>query len=344
MHVLAAGSAVDPALSNLSDNLVLGMILVYAVALFLFVFEAAYGRRQSLTGTRLVAVGASEAENSDLKVSLREQEPEAKASRHVVGKIGMAVTAVGLLLNLAQIVTRGLAVGRWPWGNMFEFVIAICLCGVAAFLFAALRYRAHYLGAFVLVRCCCSVSRCVGCTRERPRGPGAGLLLDRYPRFRAHPGDRGVHGVRVRDDHLFAGATHRSQAGARPAGERDRRQAAQRGTADRIAHRMIVLAFPLWTFGVIAGAIWADEAWAATGAGTPRSVVLHHPDRTPPTSTRVPQRLAGPESRVDQPHRLRLSAVQLLWGELPVQRIAQLRLTGSGGLGCRGAHGRASAE
>ncbi len=78
MHVLAAGSAVDPALSNLSDNLVLGMILVYAVALFLFVFEAAYGRRQSLTGTRLVAVGASEAENSDLKVSLREQEPRPK--------------------------------------------------------------------------------------------------------------------------------------------------------------------------------------------------------------------------------------------------------------------------
>lgn len=118
MHVLAADSAVDPVLSNISDNLVLGMILVYAVALFLFVFEAAYGRRESVDrGTRLVAVGASEGESSGVKVNLRQREPEAKASRHVFGKIGMAVTMVGLILNLAQIVSRGpgsgtLAVGQ----------------------------------------------------------------------------------------------------------------------------------------------------------------------------------------------------------------------------------------
>ena len=30
---------------------------------------------------------------------------------------------------------------------------------------------------------------------------------------------------------------------------------------DQIAYRTVVFAFPIWTFGIMAGAIWADEAW-----------------------------------------------------------------------------------
>jgi cytochrome c-type biogenesis protein CcsB len=30
---------------------------------------------------------------------------------------------------------------------------------------------------------------------------------------------------------------------------------------DRVAYRVIAFAFPIWTFAVIAGAIWAQEAW-----------------------------------------------------------------------------------
>jgi cytochrome c-type biogenesis protein CcsB len=30
---------------------------------------------------------------------------------------------------------------------------------------------------------------------------------------------------------------------------------------DRLAYRMIAFAFPIWTFGIITGAIWAESAW-----------------------------------------------------------------------------------
>jgi cytochrome c-type biogenesis protein CcsB len=30
---------------------------------------------------------------------------------------------------------------------------------------------------------------------------------------------------------------------------------------DRLAYRSILFAFPVWTFGIMAGAIWADNAW-----------------------------------------------------------------------------------
>ena len=45
-------------------------------------------------------------------------------------------------------------------------------------------------------------------------------------------------------------------------------ETAQRGalppasTLDRLAYRFIAFGFPIWTFGVICGAIWAQEAWA----------------------------------------------------------------------------------
>jgi cytochrome c-type biogenesis protein CcsB len=32
-------------------------------------------------------------------------------------------------------------------------------------------------------------------------------------------------------------------------------------TLDRLAYRLIAFGFPVWTFGVICGAIWAQDAW-----------------------------------------------------------------------------------
>jgi cytochrome c-type biogenesis protein CcsB len=31
---------------------------------------------------------------------------------------------------------------------------------------------------------------------------------------------------------------------------------------DRLAYRIITFAFPVWTFAIIAGAIWAEQAWS----------------------------------------------------------------------------------
>ena len=44
-------------------------------------------------------------------------------------------------------------------------------------------------------------------------------------------------------------------------------------TLDRIAYRTTIFGFPVFGFGVIFGAIWAEEAWVATGAGTLKETV-----------------------------------------------------------------------
>ncbi|HXT92203.1 MAG TPA: hypothetical protein VN714_23460 [Trebonia sp.] len=40
------------------------------------------------------------------------------------GRAAVALSAVGMLAHLGAVVTRGLAVHRAPWGNMYEFITA----------------------------------------------------------------------------------------------------------------------------------------------------------------------------------------------------------------------------
>jgi len=54
-----------------------------------------------------------------------------------------------------------------------------------------------------------------------------------------------------RADEPVGGAARRGRGGWLPAA----------ATLDRLAYRTIAFAFPVWTFAVISGAIWAQEAW-----------------------------------------------------------------------------------
>ena len=44
-------------------------------------------------------------------------------------------------------------------------------------------------------------------------------------------------------------------------------------TLDRLAYRTTVVAFPLYTFGVVAGAIWAEAAWGRFWGWDPKETV-----------------------------------------------------------------------
>ncbi|MET9713776.1 c-type cytochrome biogenesis protein CcsB, partial [Nocardiopsis alba] len=150
-YTLAA--PVNESMASLSDTLVIAMIVTYAAALFLFAIEAAYGNRTRLKAGRLMPVGAGtvEGRDDDIEVNVRTEEKEAKASQNILGTIALGVTTLGFLMGVAQIIARGVAAGRWPWGNMFEFIVALCLVAVGSLLYASWRYQARFLGAFVLV-------------------------------------------------------------------------------------------------------------------------------------------------------------------------------------------------
>src|SRR6266550_8987322 len=68
------------------------------------------------------------------------------------GRAGLAVTVAGLAANAGCALTRGLAAGRVPWGNMYEFSVMLGGIIVAGFLVWAFRRpEVRPLGAFFLV-------------------------------------------------------------------------------------------------------------------------------------------------------------------------------------------------
>ncbi|MFC3994557.1 c-type cytochrome biogenesis protein CcsB [Nocardiopsis sediminis] len=273
-------------MASISDGLIIAMIVAYALALFLFAIEAAFGRRERLRGSRLVAVGASTGAvpaagasgtvdlDDDMTVNVRHNEPEASASRHVVGVVALVVTGLAFLLNAGQIVTRGLAADRWPWGNMFEFVVAICLCTVGAFLFAAVRYQARFLGTFVLV----PVVLLLGIAARwlySEAGPVVPALHSYWIAIHVSAAILATGGFLVSGSAAVTYLVAKRTELKRAAGETVAGIAAKLPSPellDRVSHRFILFAFPLWTFGIIAGAVWADEAWGRFWGWDPKEV------------------------------------------------------------------------
>src|SRR6478736_5066542 len=69
--------------------------------------------------------------------------------RLVWARIGTSLTVLAFLFHVAGDVTRGLASGRVPWSNMYEFALTGTMLMVAVYLVVLFRYDLRFLGAFI---------------------------------------------------------------------------------------------------------------------------------------------------------------------------------------------------
>jgi cytochrome c-type biogenesis protein CcsB len=175
------------------------------------------------------------------------------------GRMGVSLTVLGAALHLSMLVVRGVAAGRPPWGNMYEFVAAVTLVGVLAWLVVLFRRpELRRLGVFVLlpVIVLMMLGGTVLYTQTAPVVPAL------------HSYWLAIHvtaAVISSGILLFAGVASvlyllRSvhDANGRLAWTAKLPGA---DVLDRVAYRATAVAFPIWTFAVIAGAIWAEAAW-----------------------------------------------------------------------------------
>jgi cytochrome c-type biogenesis protein CcsB len=190
-------------------------------------------------------------------------------------RAALVLTVLGLITHILGILTRGLSEHRVPWGNMYEFVTAITCAAVIAFLLMCIRFRIYSVGLFFLAPIVLALGLCatVLFTAAGPLVPALHsywiwihvtamtlaiggfivaavlnvlyLLADRHAR-RSATATSGTATSGTATESGF-GAILRRLPGA--------------DALDRLSYRTVIFAFPIWTFGVIAGAIWADEAW-----------------------------------------------------------------------------------
>jgi cytochrome c-type biogenesis protein CcsB len=240
---------VDQSLADLSDTLFSIAVALYSVAVVAFSAQLAFGRRPA---RELVPAGAGAPTEAPA--------PPARSDRW--GLAGLAVTAVGAVVHAGVLVTRGMAADRLPWGNMYEFATAVVLVGVVVYLVLAVRLPAvRDIGAFVLAPVVLALVA-TGLFLYTETGPLVAALRSSWLAVHVTTAILGfgiffVSGIasvlyllRLRSDGRGA-ASEGSFLSRLP----------NAVTLDRVAHRTAVFGFPIWTFAVIAGAIWAESAW-----------------------------------------------------------------------------------
>jgi cytochrome c-type biogenesis protein CcsB len=193
--------------------------------------------------------------------SVPDLENDHVASRRVeqFGRMGVALTVIGFLLSVAGVLTRALAAQRAPWGNMFEFTITAMVFVVGVYLILVWRAGLRWLGLPVTMLA----------------AVGNGLAVTVFY-VAVAPLVPALHSVWFLI-HIVAAAI--SGAAFNVGGLMSilyliKKRAEDRGTVrgylervpdsrkiDLIAYRFLAFAFPLWTFTVVAGAIWAEYAW-----------------------------------------------------------------------------------
>jgi cytochrome c-type biogenesis protein CcsB len=264
-------SDIDIGLARYSDWAFTSSVVVLVAALLLLAVELAYNRGRKAESRELV--GATVGADSTTPGVVGEAPKRSVDER--VGKTGLALTYVGIGLLLVCIVLRGMATSRVPWGNMYEFINLTCFCGLvaAAVVLRRPQYRALWVFVLVPVLILLTVSGRWLYTNAAPVMPalqsywlpihvsvvslGSGVFLV-----------AGVASI------LFLFKMSRF---GQPDTDGPLARVVQRlpdaQTLDRIAYRTTIFAFPVFGFGVIFGAIWAEEAWGRYWGWDPKETV-----------------------------------------------------------------------
>jgi cytochrome c-type biogenesis protein CcsB len=252
-------TVVDTHLAGISNQLMLGAALVYVVAMVAYAADIAFARRPAATaadvpeGARvLVGAGGPEAPET------QEADAPADERRRIEwGRLAILMNVVGWGLHGGEIVTRGLAADRVPWGNMYEFVSAITFAAVTVYLVMLWRYKVSWLGPFLMVAVVIALGIATIWLYNDP-GPLRPALHSYWIAIHV------TAAVTATGTFTVAGVATvlymvRTKVAAKPGGILERVPGA--AALDTLAHRTIMFAFPIWTFAIIAGAIWADSAW-----------------------------------------------------------------------------------
>jgi len=229
----------DNSAAVLSNNLIYSAILLYALAFLAHAIEVAWS----------VKTPANSVKKTKLDFSRTER----------VGRLATAFMVLGFLLLLPGVIFRGISANRVPWGNMYEFSITGAVTFSGAYLFALKKYKLRWLGLPAALSTLLTLGTAVTLL-YRPSAPLMPAL--KSPWLVIHVSAAIISGGVFLLANCIAGTylilDRYEQKGVRPVWA-EKLPALE--TLDNLSYRLVALVFPLWTFSVIAGAIWAEAAW-----------------------------------------------------------------------------------
>ncbi len=215
-----------------------------------------------------------------------------------LGDAGMALVLVGWPLHFASILTRALEAGHWPLGNMYEYSTGIAFVVVTVCVVLMVRGRMRLIGLPAMIVTVALMG--VAYMLYVPPGQlvpalhsywltihvtamatssailsfsfffGMAYLARRWADHRvlavatsAAPTSVSSGGVATMTMGGGGSGARLGSAGGvrRPLATWFQRLLPNAGTLDGWSYRFVMIGFPIWTFGVICGAIWGEHAW-----------------------------------------------------------------------------------
>ena len=264
-------------MAALSDQLLIVSLLAYVAAMMCYAAEYAIGKVGAAPAAPLARMSAMAGGGATAAALPVQPEPGVVGSRGPrrgraggvwAGRIAVGATVVAAISQIGCVVTRGLAAGRVPWGNMYEFILVVSLVGVVAWLvLLARRPGLRPLGLYVTFTAVLLLGL-AGMRVYTTAGPLVPALNSYWLKIHVSTAAiasgvfllgfiaAALHLVRVRHDARAIGPG-RSPGLMTTLG----RHLPAADTLERLSFRLHAFAFPIWTFAVLAGAVWAEAAW-----------------------------------------------------------------------------------
>ena len=198
------------------------------------------------------------------------RDAEPLAARKAAG-IGWALTLLGTLLVVVGVVLRALEVHRWPLGNMYEFAVFGAMFVLLAYCAWAMRRDLRWLGLFVVT----PVLLNLGLATTVWYTDASELMPSLRSVWLAIHVTVATLSVAVFTIGFSLGVMYLIQDRLESAEHRPRSFMSRLPDAralERLTYAVHIVAFPLWTFTVIAGAIWARQAWGSYWNWDPKEV------------------------------------------------------------------------
>ena len=231
--------ALNDSLSQISLLFIYGAMLVYTVSFLSFSWQL----------TRL---------SSDKK--------KVRAGASQLERVGIALLIVADVLHGVGVILRGIAASRVPWANMYEFSITGSFIVVTIFLIALkirdIRLIAAFVSGFNLL--ILGVATTIFYVRVAPLPPAlqsywlvihvlVAVLATAFFNIAAALSIAYIFKTAkwVEKSKLKLVGAMRRILGLFPNEEK----------LERLSYRFNIIGFILWTFTLIAGAIWAERAW-----------------------------------------------------------------------------------
>jgi cytochrome c-type biogenesis protein CcsB len=229
----------------LSNYAIYSAMALFTLAFLSHAFETAWAVR--------TPTAASETEGNLLKKTFDSSRTQ-KAMR-----IATAMMILGFIFLLVGVVTRGISAGRVPWGNMYEFSITGTLAFTGAYLAALRKYDLRWLGVLVSISALLTLGTAITLLYV-PSAPLVPAL--KSPWLVIHVSTAIISGgVFLLANVVSAAYLYLDNMESKGARKVWANRLPSLEVLDQLSYRLVAFVFPLWTFSVIAGAIWAESAW-----------------------------------------------------------------------------------